>query len=117
MGKYESLEVDLSQLCAPDIKFAVQCETEEEAAQFISAVIEQFPEKESHIHPRNTMWRYGVAYFPDLNNVENDPFMHGSLDFANNYGYTVVHFRDLIVQAQLDESDMPLTMLLGLAKV
>ena len=118
MAECERLDVDLSSLLVPDIKFAVRCETHEEAIQFVRAVSEQFPDKETYVSPNNTKWNEdnygnhgGRAYFPDLNNVENEPFMHGDVEFANNYGYTLIYFRDLLVKTQIEESDMPLDML------
>lgn len=124
MEEHEYPEVDLSPLLAPDIKFAVRCETHEEAIQFIKAVKEHFPNKDTHIYPNDTKWNEdnygnhgGRAYFPDLNNAENEPFMHGDVEFANNYGYTLIYFRDLLVKTQIEESDIPLDMLFGAAKV
>ncbi len=124
MTEYEHMELDFSQLLVPDIKFAVRCETEEEARQFVVTVIEQFPDKDSYFHSNDVRWdedNYGLnggrAYFPDLNNVENEPFMHGDVRYAEAYGYTIVYFKDLIVKTQLEESDMPLDMLFGASKV
>lgn len=123
MAECECLDVDLSPLLVPDIKFAVRCETHEEAIQFVRAVSEQFPDKETYISPNNTKWNEdnygshgGRAYFPDLNNVENEPFMHGDVKFANNHGYTLIYFRDLLVKTQIEESDMSLDMLFNIAK-
>lgn len=124
MTKYEHMELDFSPLLAPGIKFAVRCETEEEARQFVVAVIEQFPDKDSYFHSNDVRWdddNYGLdggrAYFPDLNNVESEPFMHGDVRYAEEFGYTIIYFEDLIVKTQLEESDMPLDMLFGVSKV
>lgn len=123
MAECECLDVDLSPLLVPDIKFAVRCETHEEAIQFVRAVSAHFPDKETYVFPNNTKWNEdnygnhgGRVYFPDLNNVENEPFMHGDMEFANNYGYTLIYFRDLLVETQIEESDMSLDMLFNIAK-
>lgn len=123
MAECERPDVDLSPLLVPDIKFAVRCETHEEAIQFVRAVSEQFPDKETYVSNNNTKWNEdnygnhgGRAYFPDLNNVENEPFMSGDVEFANNYGYTLIYFRDLLVKTQIEESDMSLDMLFNIAK-
>lgn len=123
MAECEHPDVDLSPLLVPDIKFAVRCETHEEAIQFARAVSEQFPDKKTYVSPNHTKWNEdnygnhgGRAYFPDLNNVENEPFMHGDVEFANNYGYTLIYFRDLLVKTQIEESDMSLDMLFNIAK-
>lgn len=120
MSEYEYMELDLSPLLTPNIKFAVRCETEEEAKQFIAAVIDQFPDKTTNLHPSRPRWdddnygNYGGrAYFPDLNNAEKCKFVGGDVKFANDYGYTLIYFRDLLVQTQIDESDMSLDMLFG----
>lgn len=120
MAEYEHPEVDLSPLLVPGIKFAVRCETQKEAIQFITAVREQFPDKETYVLPNNTKWNEdnygnhgGRAYFPDLNNEEGEPLMHGDVEFANSYGFTLVYFEDLLVKTQIEESDMPLDVLFG----
>lgn len=123
MAECECLDIDLSPPLVPDIKFAVRCETHEEAIQFVRAVSEQFPDKKAYISPNNTKWNEdnygnhgGRAYFPDLNNVENEPLLHGDVEFANNYGYTLIYFRDLLIKTQIEESDMSLDMLFNIAK-
>ena len=121
MNEFESCELDLSPLLVPNIRFAVRCESEEEAKQFIKAVMDKFPEKETILSPWDTRWRNdnngdygGRAYFPDLNNVEQERFMHGDMDYARVNGYKLVYFRDLVVaQTSIDESDFPLDMILG----
>ena len=124
MTECEYMELDLFPLLVPDMKFAVRCETEEEAIRFIAAVIEQNPNKEYYINPYNPRWdedNYGFdggrAYFPDLNDVENEPLMHGDVQYAKECGYTLIHFNDLLVKTQLKESDMPLDMLFGASEV
>lgn len=119
-NKYEDVEVDLSPLLVPDVKFAVRCETKDEAVQFITAVISQFPEKDTFLSPEYHRWdddNYckvdgGRAYFPDLNYVEDEAFMHGDVQYAEVNGFTLVYFKNLLVETQIiAESDMPLTML------
>lgn len=124
MAEYEHPEVDLSPLLVPGIKFAVRCETEEEAIQFATAVTEQFPGKKTYIRPSNVRWMDdnsgidgGRAYFPDLNEVEHEPMMYGNVQWAIDNGYTIVYFGDMIITTQLEESDMPLDMLFGVSKV
>ena len=123
MAEYEHPEVDLSPLLVPGIKFAVRCETQDEAIQFITAVREQFPDKEAYVSPNDTRWNEdnhgyygGRAYFPDLNNAENEPFSHGDVDYANSCGYTLIYFIDVLAQTQIEESAMPLDMLFGTAE-
>lgn len=123
MAKYPYPEIDFSPLLVPDVKFAVRCETEEEARQFIAAVIDQFPEKKTKLHPSAPKWyddnygnHGGRAYFPDLNDAEGEDFMHGDVEFADNYGFTLVYFEDLLVKTQIEESDMSLDMLFSIAK-
>lgn len=123
MDRHETVtcdDIDFSPLLVPNIKFAVRCETEEEARQFFTAIAAKFPDKESQIRPTNLMWRNdndgkdgGRAYFPDLNYAEHDPIMHGSLKFAIDYGYTVVYYRDLVIQKLIEESDMSFDILFG----
>lgn len=118
MVQYESQDIDLSPLLVPDIRFAVRCTTYEEARQFVTAVLAQFPGKDTWLSKDEIRWRNdnegrhgGRAYFPDLNNVEGEPFVIGDVDFANDNGYTLIYFTELINQVQITESDMPLEFL------
>lgn len=112
-------QVDLSQLLVPDIKFAVRCETEEEAEQFVAAVSRCFPDKAKRINPYNTRWDYdnngedgGRAYYPNLNDADGfDPMLIGSVDFAVRYGYILISFGSLSQTHQIEESDMPISVL------
>ena len=123
MDRHETVtcdDIDFSPLLVPNIKFAVRCETEEEVRQFFTAIAAKFPDKESQIRPTNLMWHNdndgrggGRVYFPDLNYAEHDPIMHGDLKFAIDYGYTVVYYRDLVIQKLIEESDMSFDILFG----
>lgn len=123
MAKYQYTELDLSPLLVPNVKFAVRCETENEAREFIAQVIEQFPSKKTSLHPDNPRFdddndgrHGGRAYFPDLNDAEGDCFMIGDVEYANNHGFILIYFRDLPIQTQIDESDVPLDLLFGTVK-
>ena len=119
----DRIEVDLSSLLTPGVLFAVRCETEDEARHLIGAMFEQYPGKMRYWPSRDTMWRddnYGEsggrAYFPDLNDEEDENFMHGSVQYADAAGYTLVYFSDLVIQdSQIKESDMAIGDLLGIS--
>lgn len=112
-------DVDLSQLLVPDIKFAVRCETEEEAEQFVAAVNHFFPCKAKRVNPNNPRWDDdnggddgGRAYFPNLNDAEgDDPLLIGSVSYAVQYEYTLVSFQSLLQTRWIEESDMPISTL------
>lgn len=116
-------DIDFAPLLVPNIKFALRCETEDEAIQFLAAVESNFPSKDTYVTSTNPRWNEdnygrdgGRAYFPDLNYAENDPIMTGAVEYAIEYGYTIVYFRDLIVQKQIEESDMPIDILFAPVK-
>lgn len=113
-------EVDFSQLLVPGIKFAVRCETEDEAKQFVAAVNHFFPRKAKRVNPNNPRWdndnfggdEGGRAYFPNLNDAEgDDPLLIGGVSYAARYGYTLVSFQSLLQTRQIEESDMPISVL------
>ena len=116
------VEVDFSPLLTPGVQFAIRCETEEEAQHLIDAMYNQYPEKMRYWDGRRTAWNsdnYGTdggrAYFPDLNDEEDEDFMQGSVSFADAAGYTLVYFSDLVIQdSQIQESDMEIGELFGI---
>ena len=112
-------EIDLSPLLSPNRRFAVRCETEEEAKLFIAAVIEQFPDKTTNLSVNNTRWRNdnngeygGTAYFPDLNNADSDSFVVGDVEYAKHHSYKLIKFTELL-STDIDESDADITSLLS----
>lgn len=120
---HEYVGIDLSPLLVPDMKFAVRCETAEEARQFIEAVQLEFPYKINSITPSRVRWNDdnegmggGRAYYPDLNDIERDPLMVGSVNFARSHNYKVINFVDLAIKTDIEESDMPLRELFEASK-
>lgn len=121
MEKYEMVcadDIDFSPLLVPNIKFAVRCESKEEAHAFVCAMIDRYPHKCDFWTKNDDKWhndldgRYGGrAYYPDINDAESDHFCTGDVQFALDHGYTIVKFSELINQTQLEESDMPLDIL------
>lgn len=115
---HEYVGIDLSPLLVPDMKFAVRCETAEEARRFIEAVQLEFPYKINSITPSRVRWDDdneghdgGRAYYPDLNGIECDPLMVGSVNYAVSHHYEVINFVDLVIKTNIEESDMPLSEL------
>lgn len=111
--------LDLSQLLTPGVKFAVRCESQDEARYFVASVLEQFPDKPTNLSVANPRWRDdnngmhgGRAYFPDLNNVDSDMFVVGDVEFAKHYHYKLVYYHELLPR-DLEESDASLDILLG----
>ena len=116
-------DIDFSPLLVPNIKFALRCETEDEAFQFFSAVETHFPDKDSYVSTTKLNWNNdidgrhgGRVYYPDLNDVEHDPIMIGDMNYATENGYAIVYFKDLVIRSQIEESDMPLDVLFGSEK-
>lgn len=118
---YDYPAVDFTPLLEPEKLFAVRCETEDEARHLIAAMMIQFPDKMKTWRSDETFWMNdndglggGRAYYPDVNNAENEEFLHGDVDWAKENGFTVVQFSDLIVPDEpLEESDMALADLVG----
>lgn len=108
-------EVDLTPLLTPGVKFAVRCESEEEALSFLDAMMSCYPEKCRNWRIGDVNWDDdnegccgGRAYFPDINDIEMTPFQYYDMDYALEEGYTIVYFSELIVdQESIQESDMP----------
>ncbi len=112
-------ELDLTPILTPGIKFAVRCESKEEARHFIAAMTVQFPDKVGILSVEDTRWnndlngnRGGRAYFPDANNVEKDPLMAGDVQYAQQNGYTLVKFEEL-KQDDIAEASEDLSILFG----
>lgn len=117
--EYQYPEIDFSPLLVPNVRFAVRCESEEEAKAFVHAMIDNFPHKCEYWDKSDIKWRNdlngaygGRAYYPDINNAECDNFSTGDIQFARDNGFTIVKFSDLLIdQTQIEESNMPIDML------
>lgn len=127
--EYEHLIVDFTPLLVPGVKFAVRCESEEEATEFVDAMIDQFPEKCEFWDKGEPMWwddNYGEeggrAYFPNVNDADIDGFTgeierftQGSVRYAEDHDFVMVQFSSLIVEEDLiEDSDMSIEELFGM---
>lgn len=108
-------DLDFSPVMTPGVRFAVQCESEDEARHFVSEMIRQFPAKCKNWSDGETRWgeygddEGGMAYYPDVNNAENELLSFSGMDYPYVAGYTVVTFSELLSeQNEMQESDMPL---------
>lgn len=117
---YDYPAVDFTPLLEPEKLFAVRCESEEEVRNLIAAMKIQFPEKVKSWSLSRTHWENdldgaagGKAYFPDVNDVEHERFLHGDVRYAEEHGYIIVPFSKLIDNRNIEESDMTLTDLVG----
>ena len=117
--EYQYLDIDFSPLLVPNVKFAVRCESEEEARAFVKAMEDRYPAKCRYITSEDVRWNNdldgqygGRAYYPDINNVEDDHLCTGDIQFAKDHNYTIVKFSDLLIyHVQIEESDIPISTL------
>ena len=94
-------ELDLSVLLEPGVKFCVRCTEQQDAKNFVSAIMVQYPEKAgmwSLEDPKLRSWEEGnhLDLYPDLNNMNNwDELSWDDRNFAENHGYLIINFKGL----------------------
>lgn len=93
-------ELDLSVLLEPGVKFCVRCTEQTDAKNFVSAIMEQYPEKagtwDLDDHKLRTWEGSYLDLYPDLNNMNNwDELAWDDQQYADNHGYVIIDFKDL----------------------
>ena len=114
-------ELDLSILLGESM-YAVHCENEDDASALIHALIQEYPEKCKGWDVDHPRWDLdfveiegGMAYYPDINDIEHEDLLHGSVEWALEHGYTVVEFEDLLgFDEMMEVGDMSIEDLLGI---
>lgn len=107
--------IDFSQLLVHGTRYAVHCETREEAEIFLSCLREKYPEKcenwkrgETHFGKYST-----TCYSPCLNMGEYETLKYCNKGYYEDEGYTVIPFTALIVQPDIEESELSMDALFG----
>lgn len=99
--------------------YAVHCSTKEDAEEFIEWSRALFPGMMEAWAPGETNYRQHesetIYTFDSKISGEwrKSKLMYGDVHTAENMGYTVIEFSDIFTMPELEESEMPLDMLLG----
>lgn len=111
-GNCADYTFDLSPILTHGVRFAVKVDSKDEASALIAMMKEAFPSKCESWSPKNPSWdedyhrhEGGVAYFLDVNHAEDLNLEWCSVNYAKEYGYTVVSFPSLLVQDELLSED------------
>lgn len=107
--------LDFSPLLVKGPRFAVYCETEEEALIFLRRYREEYPDRCSTWREDDTHFgRYDRhCYRPNLNMPEDWGLKYCSYEHYEGEGFTIIPFADLIVQSDIEESDLSMDALFG----
>lgn len=109
------IELDFSPLLVKGQRFAVHCETKEDAEIFLACLRAKYPE-------RCRAWREGETHFgkysttcysPCLNMDEYDTLKYCNKGYYEDEGYTIIPYADLIVTPEIQESEQSLDFLLN----
>ena len=121
MNEFSPDDVDFSAISSGRERFAVLCNTEDEAECLINATHTQFPGTRGGTFDRYTYFNdEGTYYFLNLNGADSDacgraPRLTYSWDsnYVETHGYVVVPFCVLLKPRELEPSDEDISMLLG----
>lgn len=110
-----TVELDFSPLLENGKRFAVHCETKEDALHFLACLRKKYPEKCSGWEVGETHFgRYSTTcYSPCLNMGELYTLKFCSKGFYVDEGYTIIPYVDLIVVPEIEESEQSLDFLLN----
>ena len=95
--------LDLSMLQESRVKTCVRCYSRSDARHFLSAMMDQYPEKCTSWHwPSNVVEHHdflteSIDMYPDLNDIERLrlEYTEGE-DYADDHGYYIIEFDDIV---------------------
>lgn len=107
--------LDFSPLLAEGKRFAVYCETEEEALIFLRCYRELYPERCNTWKDDDTHFgRYDKhCYRPNLNMPAGYGLKYCSYEYYEDEGFTIIPFSDLVVLPDIEESELSVDALFG----
>lgn len=94
-------ELDLSVLLEPGVKFCVRCTEQQDAKNFVSAMMEQYPDRTKHwTLDDHKLRRFEpgsyLDFFPDINNMDRwGDLSWDDRHYAENHGYRIICFDDI----------------------
>ena len=109
------ITLDFSPLLVKGEKFAVYCETQEDAIIFLRCYRAKYPDKCRTWKEDDT--HFGSyerhCYRPNLNMPAEWTLKYCSYEHYEEEGFTIIPFQDLIVHPDIEESDLSMDVLFG----
>lgn len=121
LNEFSPDDVDFSAISSGRERFAVLCNTEDEAKCLINATHAQFPETRGGPFDDWTFFQdEGTYYFLNLNGSDSDSYRSAprltyswDTNYVETHGYIVIPFCALLKPMELEPSDEDISMLIG----
>ena len=110
-----AIELDFSPLLTEGEKFAVHCETEEDAIHFLKCLRQAYPRRCRTWSPSETHWgaHEKMCYRPNLNMPDEYTLKYCSLEHYEQNGFKIIRYDELIIHPDIKESEQSLGFLLN----